>query len=169
MLFVITYWVLVYHRPPGRPIHKTMLGIAITMFVLATMVWRLLVSSAPDSPPSQHIGVNYTRIIKAFIILKNEPGGPAAFFNELSEFTQLFGSAIYVAQTLVGDSVVVRISASSTDTEFHSCGNLNSFCGAISCGAAGGRSSPFPSCSSWEAQVNGKKCVLPLNYSPAVL
>ena len=54
--------------------------------------------------------MNYTRIIKAFIIFANEPGGPGAFFNQLSEFTQIFGSTIYVAQTLVGDSVVVSSS-----------------------------------------------------------
>lgn len=58
----------------------------------------------------QHIGVNYTRIIKAFIIHRDEPGGPAAFFNELSEFTQIFGSTLYIAQTVIGDSVVVRLS-----------------------------------------------------------
>lgn len=91
--------------------HKTMFGISLVMFILATMV-----SSAPHREPEylivisfffQHIGVNFTRIIKAFIIFRNEPGGPAAFFNELSEFTQIFGSTIYVAQTLVGDGVVV--------------------------------------------------------------
>ncbi|KLO11938.1 hypothetical protein SCHPADRAFT_447293 [Schizopora paradoxa] len=56
---------------------------------------------------SKHIGVNFTRIIKAFIIFKNEPGGPAAFFNELSEFTQIFGSTIYIGQTLIGDGVAM--------------------------------------------------------------
>ena len=56
--------------------------------------------------------MNYTRVIKAFIIFPNEPGGPGAFFNELSEFTQIFGSTIYVAQTLVGDSVVVSVAES---------------------------------------------------------
>ncbi|KAJ7202240.1 hypothetical protein C8J57DRAFT_404822 [Mycena rebaudengoi] len=68
-----------------------MLGFSIVMFVLATM----------------HIGVNYTRILRAFIIYKDEPGGTPAYFNKLSEFTQVFGSAIYVTQTLVGDSVVL--------------------------------------------------------------
>ncbi|KAF8735513.1 hypothetical protein AX14_001946 [Amanita brunnescens Koide BX004] len=91
VLFVLTSWVLVYRRQRGRPVHKTMFGISLVMFILATM----------------HIGVNFTRIIKAFIIFRNEPGGPAAFFNELSEFTQIFGSTIYVAQTLVGDGVVL--------------------------------------------------------------
>jgi hypothetical protein len=56
---------------------------------------------------NQHIGVNYTRIYRAFITYRNAPGGPAAFFNQRSEFTQMFGSTLYVMQTLVGDSVVV--------------------------------------------------------------
>ena len=55
----------------------------------------------------QHIGVNYTRVIKAFIVFRNEPGGPAAFFNDLSNFTQIFGSTIYIAQTIIGDAVLV--------------------------------------------------------------
>lgn len=56
---------------------------------------------------AQHIAVNYTRIIRAFITSRNAPGGPAAYFNQLSEFTQIFGSTLYVAQTLIGDAVVV--------------------------------------------------------------
>ncbi|KAF8974273.1 hypothetical protein BDZ97DRAFT_1911473 [Flammula alnicola] len=91
VLFSITCWILIEKRPRGQPINRTMLGISLIMFVLATM----------------HIGVNFTRIIKAFIIFQDAPGGPGAFFNELSEFTQIFGSTIYVAQTLVGDSVVL--------------------------------------------------------------
>lgn len=91
VVFGLTIWILVLRRSRKDPIRKTMLGISIVMFVLATM----------------HIGVNYTRIINAFIIFRDEPGGPAAYFNQLSNFTQLFGSAIYVAQTLVGDSVVL--------------------------------------------------------------
>ncbi|TFY69678.1 hypothetical protein EVJ58_g273 [Rhodofomes roseus] len=84
-------WVLLTRRRKVNPWTDPMLWISLAMFVVATM----------------HIGVNYTRIIKAFIIYRNEPGGPAAFFNELSEFTQIFGSTLYIAQTLIGDSVVV--------------------------------------------------------------
>ncbi|KAJ7838724.1 hypothetical protein B0H14DRAFT_2361492, partial [Mycena olivaceomarginata] len=91
VVFILTCWVLLYKRPKHEPVNKPMLGFSVVMFVLATM----------------HIGVNYTRILRAFIIYKDEPGGPPAYFNKLSEFTQIFGSAIYVAQTLVGDSVVL--------------------------------------------------------------
>jgi len=91
VLFVLTSWVLIYRRQRGRPALKSMIGISLVMFILATM----------------HISVNFTRIIQAFIIHRNEPGGPGAYFNQLSSFTQLFGSTIYVAQTLVGDGVVL--------------------------------------------------------------
>ncbi|KAL5531102.1 hypothetical protein ACEPAG_3978 [Sanghuangporus baumii] len=91
VVFILTVWVLLFKRAPQEPINKTMLAISIVLFVLATM----------------HIGVNYTRIIKAFVTHRDAPGGPAAFFNQLSEFTQIFGSTIYVAQTLVGDGVVL--------------------------------------------------------------
>lgn len=38
VMFVITYWILVYNLPFNRPLNKSMLGVAILMFVLATMV-----------------------------------------------------------------------------------------------------------------------------------
>ncbi|KDQ49552.1 hypothetical protein JAAARDRAFT_186972 [Jaapia argillacea MUCL 33604] len=90
-LFFATIIVLRRKVAAQSGMSKVMMGTAITMFILATM----------------HIGVNFTRIIKAFIIFKNEPGGPAAYFNELSNFTNIFGSTIYVAQTLLGDGFVL--------------------------------------------------------------
>ncbi|EPT04835.1 hypothetical protein FOMPIDRAFT_1094714, partial [Fomitopsis schrenkii] len=91
VLFILTLWVLLTRRRKHNPWRDHMLWISILMFVVATI----------------HIGVNYTRIIQAFIVHRNEPGGPAAFFNELSNFTQIFGSTLYIAQTVIGDSVVL--------------------------------------------------------------
>uniref|UniRef100_A0A5K1JXK9 Cell surface hydrophobicity-associated protein n=1 Tax=Ganoderma boninense TaxID=34458 RepID=A0A5K1JXK9_9APHY len=91
VVFILTVWVLLSKRPQRQPAQDPMLWITVLMFLMATL----------------HIGINYTRVIKAFIIYRNAPGGPAAFFNQLSEFTQIFGSTVYVAQTLIGDSVVL--------------------------------------------------------------
>ncbi|KAI0761638.1 hypothetical protein BD413DRAFT_485452, partial [Trametes elegans] len=91
VVFVLTLWVLFSRRRGRKPVHDPMLWISLVMFALATM----------------HIGINYTRIIRAFVTYRDVPGGPAAFFNRLSEFTQIFGSAVYVLLTLVGDSVVL--------------------------------------------------------------
>jgi len=57
--------------------------------------------------PHQQLGVNFSRVIKAFIIFRDEPGGPSAYFDKLSDFTNIFGSAVYITQTLLGDGFVV--------------------------------------------------------------
>ncbi|EIN09223.1 hypothetical protein PUNSTDRAFT_134386 [Punctularia strigosozonata HHB-11173 SS5] len=87
MLFVLTTWMLITRRPLRKP----MLFVSTLMWVVATM----------------HVATNFTRIIKAFITFSDAPGGPAAFFNRFSEFTQMFGSTLYVLQTLIGDSMVL--------------------------------------------------------------
>ena len=51
------------------------------------------------------MATNFSRVIKAFIFT---PAGPAAFYDDLSNFTQMFGSTLYVLQTLIGDAMVVR-------------------------------------------------------------
>jgi len=71
--------------------HRVMLGTAITMWVVATA----------------HLGVNFSRIIEAFVIHRNDEGGPASYFNILSNFSNLFGSALYQLQTLVGDAFLL--------------------------------------------------------------
>lgn len=95
-------------NPPRTPCYGSPFSCSswLRWFVLPLHDALILPNSCLRS--AQHIGINYTRIIKAFIIYRNAPGGPAAFFNQLSEFTQIFGSTVYVAQTLIGDSVVVR-------------------------------------------------------------
>lgn len=51
--------------------------------------------------------MNFTRIIEAFVIHKDDQGGPAAYFNNLSNFTNLFGSALYLVQTIIGDAFLL--------------------------------------------------------------
>ncbi|KAJ6495812.1 hypothetical protein C8R47DRAFT_373389 [Mycena vitilis] len=87
VLFFTTTWILLSKAPPRR----TLLGISLLMFVVATM----------------HVAVNFTRIIKAFIGFADAPGGPASFYNLLAETTQMLGSTLYVIQTLVGDALVL--------------------------------------------------------------
>jgi len=87
-MFVLTYWTLVYRRPNGRPMNFPMLFVAILMFVLATM----------------QLAVNFTRIIRGFVI---HEGHTEDYYNVLAEFTQIFGSALYIVQTFVGDAVAL--------------------------------------------------------------
>jgi len=88
VMFVLTYWTLVHRRPRGRPLNKSMLGVAILMFVLATT----------------QLAVNFARVIKGFIIFGDNT---EVFYNQLAEFTQVFGSTMYIVQTFVGDGVAI--------------------------------------------------------------
>ncbi|KAI0352622.1 hypothetical protein OH77DRAFT_770519 [Trametes cingulata] len=90
-LFVNTATALLWKRPAGQPLRSDMLGVLVLMFGIATI----------------HVATNFSRIILAFIVHADAPGGPAAFFNELSNFTQMFGSTLYVMQTLLGDAMVL--------------------------------------------------------------
>jgi len=87
-MFVLTYWTLVYRRPNGRPLNVSMLLVAILMFVLATM----------------QLAVNFTRIIRGFVVNEGHTG---EYYNQLAEFTQIFGSTLYILQTFVGDAVAI--------------------------------------------------------------
>ncbi|KAF9447819.1 hypothetical protein P691DRAFT_775845 [Macrolepiota fuliginosa MF-IS2] len=88
VMFTLTYWSLVYRRPNGRPLNVPMLAVAILMFVLATM----------------QLAINFTRIIRGFIV---HEGHTEDYYNVLAEFTQIFGSAMYIVQTFVGDGVAI--------------------------------------------------------------
>ncbi|KAJ3576013.1 hypothetical protein NP233_g705 [Leucocoprinus birnbaumii] len=88
VMFLLTYWTLVYRRPLGRPINWPMLLVSILMFMLATM----------------QLAVNFTRIVRGFVM---NAGHTGEYFNELAEFTQVFGSALYIVQTFLGDGVAI--------------------------------------------------------------
>ncbi|KAH9923659.1 uncharacterized protein B0H18DRAFT_1120304 [Fomitopsis serialis] len=90
-LFFTTTKALLWKRPSGNPLRRNMLFVSFLMFGIATT----------------HVATNFSRIILAFINNVDAPGGPAAFFNEMSNFTQMFGSTLYVAQTLLGDAMVL--------------------------------------------------------------
>ena len=54
------------------------------------------------------MGIDFSRTIKAFVVYRNEPGGPAAYFNNnLSSLENVFWTAAYMLQTILGDAFVV--------------------------------------------------------------
>ncbi|EPT04836.1 hypothetical protein FOMPIDRAFT_1045518 [Fomitopsis schrenkii] len=92
-LFFATTKALLWNQTSGtlNPLRRNMLFVSFLMFGIATT----------------HVATNFSRIILAFIIHADAPGGPAAFFDEMSNFTQMFGSTLYVAQTLIGDAMAL--------------------------------------------------------------
>jgi len=65
VMFVLTYWTLVYHRPHGRPLNKPMLLAAIVMFVLATTV-RLMASCI--------VSYNYNYVATGYQLYQDNQG-----------------------------------------------------------------------------------------------
>ncbi|KXN83937.1 hypothetical protein AN958_00800 [Leucoagaricus sp. SymC.cos] len=89
-MFILTCWTLIYGRPQGRSLNAPMLFIAIFMFVLATV----------------QLGVYFTEVIQGFIF---HEGHTEEYYKPLASFMNVFGSALYVVQTFVGDGVAVRV------------------------------------------------------------
>ena len=56
----------------------------------------------------QHIAINFKRLQDGFVTFRDTfPGGPVAYFSEPSQFTFPFKNAVYTAQTLTGDGILV--------------------------------------------------------------
>ncbi|KAA1466498.1 hypothetical protein DENSPDRAFT_767502 [Dentipellis sp. KUC8613] len=96
-MYGVTLWVLLFRRSTHR-INRPMVAVATILFVLSTMV----------STRAVHIMNDVARIIKGLIDNRDyEPGGPAVWFSNPSDFTFVFKSGIYVLQTATGDAVVI--------------------------------------------------------------
>lgn len=56
--------------------------------------------------PLQQLAINFTRIVRGFVV---HQGHTEEYYNVLAEFTQIFGSTLYILQTFVGDAVAVSV------------------------------------------------------------
>ena len=56
---------------------------------------------------SKHVVAAVIRTLDGFITYRDDPG-PIAFFLDTSSFSFLFKISFYIAQTVIGDSFVVR-------------------------------------------------------------
>ncbi|KAI0266375.1 hypothetical protein BC834DRAFT_823587 [Gloeopeniophorella convolvens] len=90
-MFGVTLWVLIYRRTTKR-VNRIMVVISILLFVFSTM----------------HIGIDIHRIVEGLVNNREfQPGGPAVWFEDPSQFTFVFKNAVYSFQTVTGDAVVI--------------------------------------------------------------
>ena len=110
LMFCGTVWALVYGRVKAE-INKLMLTVAVLFLTLSTTVSseRPKFLTMRYSPRSmQHIVIDINRIEQGLVMQRNSfPGGPAAFFADVTQSTFISKSSIYTLQTLLGDGVVV--------------------------------------------------------------
>ncbi|KAG2040560.1 hypothetical protein BDR03DRAFT_132341 [Suillus americanus] len=87
-MFIGTMWASTYKHHVNRPI----ILVAISLFILSTA----------------HIVVNIIRLENGFVKYRNTfPGGPAAFFQDISQPTFFVKNMIYGFQTMLGDGVLI--------------------------------------------------------------
>jgi len=112
LLFIATIWALTYEQ--GRHAsNRPMISVAIVLLVLSTFVSTFVgaqdLDSLPDRPLSfKHMVVDIVRIDEGLVKYRDTfPGGPVAFFGDVTQGTFVIKNAIYALQTLLGDGVVV--------------------------------------------------------------
>ncbi|PCH40268.1 hypothetical protein WOLCODRAFT_23952 [Wolfiporia cocos MD-104 SS10] len=90
VLFFSCLFVLTIRRRTPR-VNKALVGIAVLMFCFSTC----------------HVFLGFYRLIMGFIVLRNQPGGPAAFFSDVSIPANVAKVGLHTVNSIVGDSVVV--------------------------------------------------------------
>lgn len=91
---------------------RLLLGLCFTMWTIGAMVSAIIFPRLHILITDQHVAVNFARILEAFIIHKDEEGGPPAYFKVQNDFTNMAGVSLYVAQTLLGDAILLGRSTS---------------------------------------------------------
>lgn len=88
--FVACLYILVYRRKTRR-LNYPMVGTALLLCLCATL----------------HVGIDLARVLVAFRIYLNAPGGPTAYFGNVRKFTHVLKSAVYITETCISDALVV--------------------------------------------------------------
>ena len=109
-MFGFTLWVLIHER--SGQINMRLLLPTLVLYALATAVGRFIESILRIIHLMldcvKHLIIDSYRIVKAFVTYRDAPGGPIAYFANLSNPSYLIGSLFYALQTLLGDFCMVR-------------------------------------------------------------
>ncbi|KAI8976301.1 hypothetical protein BD414DRAFT_509665 [Trametes punicea] len=93
MNFVL-YWtcmsMLTWRRRTPR-VNKLLVSIGTLMFAFSTA----------------HVSLGFQRLIEGFIVLRDQPGGPGAFFSDVSIPANVVKVGIHTVNSIIGDSIVV--------------------------------------------------------------
>jgi len=90
MLFLI-YLIVVRYRRRTSKSNYPILCAAIAMFLLSTT----------------HVSLGFYRLVEGFIYRRNDPGGPARFFADVSLTHNVIKVGLHAINLALGDSIVV--------------------------------------------------------------
>jgi hypothetical protein len=89
-LFFSYLFIARYKRKTPR-VNKVILSAAIAMFLFSTI----------------HVSIGFSRLVWGFIYLRDQPGGPAEFFSNVSLPANVAKVIIHTINSILGDSIVV--------------------------------------------------------------
>lgn len=89
-LFFSYLWIARYRQKPG----------AVNMVVLCTAVAMFCFSTV-------HVSLGFYRLVEGFIYRRDLPGGPGAFFSDVSIPANVAKVCIHTINSILGDSIVV--------------------------------------------------------------
>jgi hypothetical protein len=97
LLFFSYLFIARYKRKTPR-VNKVILSTAIAMFCLSTT----------------HVALGFSRLIEGFIYLRDQPGGPGAFFSDVSIPANVAKVIVHTINSILGDSILVSLENSLT-------------------------------------------------------
>ncbi|KAG1896574.1 uncharacterized protein F5891DRAFT_1192923 [Suillus fuscotomentosus] len=91
LMFIGTMWALTYRHRKNK-IHRPNVVVACMLLILSTA----------------HMIVDFIRVEQGLVTYRNTfPGGPSAFFADVSQITFVVKNIIYNLQTMLGDGIVI--------------------------------------------------------------
>ncbi|KAI9573136.1 hypothetical protein HD554DRAFT_1146001 [Boletus coccyginus] len=91
LMFGGTIWTLLYQRST-RLVNRKMLAVACLLLLISTV----------------HLVIHIIRVMYGLILYRDTyPGGPIAYFSVVSQWTFYLKNLVYIAQTVVGDGVIL--------------------------------------------------------------
>ncbi|PBK86866.1 hypothetical protein ARMGADRAFT_1055170 [Armillaria gallica] len=89
-LFCSYLWIVKYRQKP-RVVNRVVLVTAVAMFCFSTV----------------HVSLGFSRLVEGFIYLRDQPGGPGAFFSNVSIPANVAKVCIHTVNSILGDSILV--------------------------------------------------------------
>jgi len=89
----VSYLFITKFKRHGRPLHKLIFLTAVLMFLLSTT----------------HVSLGFARLIEGFVVLRDQPGGPGAFFSDVSIPANVAKVTIHTVNSILGDGIMASI------------------------------------------------------------
>jgi len=97
LLLFFSYLFIAIYKRKIRRINKVLLFTAIAMFCFSTI----------------HVSLGFSCLIDGFIYLRDQPGGPGAFFSDVSIPSNVVKAITHTINSILGDSIMVSPQNSS--------------------------------------------------------